>query len=326
MTTAIKFEHVKKSFADKLVINDLNLEIKQGELFVLVGNSGSGKTTSIKMINRLEDPTTGQVLVNEQPTTSYDLQKLRWNIGYVLQQIALFPNMTVAQNISLIPEIKGECRRKDKKQQRKTEQLLAEVGLDPKSYSSRYPSELSGGEQQRIGILRAIASQPPIVLMDEPFSALDPLSRTNLQDLVVDLHENLHNTIVFVTHDMSEALKIADRIGIMKDGELLQVGEPNEILRHPANQFVQDFFRGSLGKDIYETPVRQAILFNQLAEDHGQESDQLLAISADEKLAKVLSLLCNAEKVAVQDHDGKFIGFLDRQWVIKYLNGINDFS
>lgn len=326
MTTAIKFDHVKKSFADKLVINDLNLEIKQGELFVLVGNSGSGKTTSIKMINRLEDPTTGQVLVNEQPTTSYDLQKLRWNIGYVLQQIALFPNMTVAQNISLIPEIKGECRRKDNKQQRKTEQLLAEVGLDPKSYSSRYPSELSGGEQQRIGILRAIASQPPIVLMDEPFSALDPLSRTNLQDLVVDLHENLHNTIVFVTHDMSEALKIADRIGIMKDGELLQVGEPNEILRHPANQFVQDFFRGSLGKDIYETPVRQAILFNRLAEDHGQESDQLPTISADEKLAKVLSLLCNAEEVAVQDHDGKFIGLIDRQWIIKYLNGINDFS
>lgn len=326
MTAAIKFEHVKKSFADKLVINDLNLEIKQGELFVLVGNSGSGKTTTIKMINRLEDPTTGQVLVNEQPTTSYDLQKLRWNIGYVLQQIALFPNMTVAQNISLIPEIKGECRPKDKKQEKKTEQLLTEVGLDPKSYSSRYPSELSGGEQQRIGILRAIASQPPIVLMDEPFSALDPLSRTNLQDLVIDLHENLHNTIVFVTHDMSEALKIADRIGIMKDGELLQVGEPNEILRHPANQFVQDFFRGSLGKDIYETPVRQAIFFNRLAEDHGQESEQLPTISVDEKLAKVLSLLCNAEKVAVQDYDGKFIGFLDRQWVIKYLNGINDFS
>ena len=326
MTTAIKFAHVKKSFADKLVINDLNLEIKQGELFVLVGNSGSGKTTTIKMINRLEDPTTGQVLVNEQPTTSYDLQKLRWNIGYVLQQIALFPNMTVAQNISLIPEIKGECRPKDKKQQRKTEQLLAEVGLDPKSYSSRYPSELSGGEQQRIGILRAIASQPPIVLMDEPFSALDPLSRTNLQDLVIDLHENLHNTIVFVTHDMSEALKIADRIGIMKDGELLQVGEPNEILRHPANQFVQDFFRGSLGKDIYETPVRQAILFNRLAEDPKQESEQLPTISADEKLAKVLSLLCNAEKVAVQDHDSKFIGLIDRQWIIKYLNGINDFS
>ena len=326
MTAAIKFEHVKKSFADKLVINDLNLEIKQGELFVLVGNSGSGKTTTIKMINRLEDPTTGQVLVNEQPTTSYDLQKLRWNIGYVLQQIALFPNMTVAQNISLIPEIKGECRPKDKKQEKKTEQLLTEVGLDPKSYSSRYPSELSGGEQQRIGILRAIASQPPIVLMDEPFSALDPLSRTNLQDLVVDLHENLHNTIVFVTHDMSEALKIADRIGIMKDGELLQVGEPNEILRHPADQFVQDFFRGSLGKDIYETPVRQAILFNRLAEDPKQESEQLPTISADEKLAKVLSLLCNVEKVAVQDHDGKFIGLIDRQWIIKYLNGINDFS
>ena len=177
MTSAIKFEHVNKTFAKKVVVNDLNLDIQQGELFVLVGNSGSGKTTSIKMINRLADPSAGQILVNERPTTDYNVQKLRWKIGYVLQQIALFPNMTVAKNITLIPEIQGA--KADLTEM--AANLLEKVGLNPQEYAHRYPHELSGGEQQRIGILRAIASKPPIVLMDEPFSALDPLSRANLQ-------------------------------------------------------------------------------------------------------------------------------------------------
>lgn len=238
MTSAIKFEHVNKTFAKKVVVNDLNLDIQQGELFVLVGNSGSGKTTSIKMINRLADPSAGQILVNERPTTDYNVQKLRWKIGYVLQQIALFPNMTVAKNITLIPEIQGA--KADLTAM--AANLLEKVGLNPQEYAHRYPHELSGGEQQRIGILRAIASKPPIVLMDEPFSALDPLSRANLQELVINLHKQLHNTILFVTHDMNEALHLADRIGVMKDGKLLQVDQPQEILRHPANNFVRDFF------------------------------------------------------------------------------------
>lgn len=319
MTSAIKFEHVKKSFADKVVVNDLNLDIQQGELFVLVGNSGSGKTTSIKMINRLEDPNGGRVLVNQRPTTEYNVQKLRWQIGYVLQQIALFPNMTVAKNITLIPEIQG-----DKGNLAETAaKLLQEVGLNPEEYAKRYPHELSGGEQQRIGILRAIASKPPIVLMDEPFSALDPLSRANLQSLVVDLHKQLHNTIIFVTHDMNEALRLADRIAIMKDGQLLQVDQPQEILRHPANKYVKDFFKGSLGNDLYETPLRQAALFNEFKQGKTATLASMTKVRADEKLAKVLAILSEQEEVAVQNENGAFLGFVDRQWLVAYLNGIN---
>ena len=319
MTSAIKFEHVKKSFADKVVVNDLNLDIQQGELFVLVGNSGSGKTTSIKMINRLEDPNDGRVLVNQRPTTEYNVQKLRWQIGYVLQQIALFPNMTVAKNITLIPEIQG-----DKGNLAETAaKLLQEVGLNPQEYAKRYPHELSGGEQQRIGILRAIASKPPIVLMDEPFSALDPLSRANLQSLVVDLHKQLHNTIIFVTHDMNEALRLADRIAIMKDGQLLQVDQPQEILRHPANKYVKDFFKGSLGNDLYETPLRQAALFNEFKQKETATLASMTKVKADEKLAKVLAILSEQEEVAVQNENGTFLGFVDRQWLVAYLNGIN---
>jgi len=319
MTSAIKFEHVNKTFAKKVVVNDLNLDIQQGELFVLVGNSGSGKTTSIKMINRLADPSAGQILVNERPTTDYNVQKLRWKIGYVLQQIALFPNMTVAKNITLIPEIQGA--KADLTAM--AANLLEKVGLNPQEYAHRYPHELSGGEQQRIGILRAIASKPPIVLMDEPFSALDPLSRANLQELVINLHKQLHNTILFVTHDMNEALHLADRIGVMKDGKLLQVDQPQEILRHPANNFVRDFFKGSLGNNLYETPLKQAALFNEFKQTSSNSLAAMPVININEKIAALLLLLSRQNEVAVQNNNGKYLGFIDRQWLIKYLNNIN---
>lgn len=319
MTSAIKFEHVNKTFAKKVVVNDLNLDIQQGELFVLVGNSGSGKTTSIKMINRLADPSAGQILVNERPTTDYNVQKLRWKIGYVLQQIALFPNMTVAKNITLIPEIQGA--KADLTEM--AANLLEKVGLNPQEYAHRYPHELSGGEQQRIGILRAIASKPPIVLMDEPFSALDPLSRANLQELVINLHQQLHNTILFVTHDMNEALHLADRIGVMKDGKLLQVDQPQEILRHPANNFVRDFFKGSLGNNLYETPLKQAALFNEFKQTSSNSLAAMPVININEKIAVLLELLNHQNEVAVQNNNGEYLGFIDRQWLIKYLNNIN---
>lgn len=319
MTSAIKFEHVNKTFVNKVVVNDLNLDIQQGELFVLVGNSGSGKTTSIKMINRLADPSTGQILVNERPTTDYNVQKLRWKIGYVLQQIALFPNMTVAKNITLIPEIQGA--KADLAEMATS--LLEKVGLNPQEYAHRYPHELSGGEQQRIGILRAIASKPPIVLMDEPFSALDPLARANLQELVINLHQQLHNTILFVTHDMNEALHLADRIGVMKDGKLLQVDQPQEILRHPANNFVRDFFKGSLGNNLYETPLKQAALFNEFKQASSNSLAAMPVININEKIAVLLELLNYQNEVAVQNNNGEYLGFIDRQWLIKYLNNIN---
>ena len=319
MTSAIKFEHVNKTFAKKVVVNDLNLDIQQGELFVLVGNSGSGKTTSIKMINRLADPSAGQILVNERPTTDYNVQKLRWKIGYVLKQISLFTNMTVATNITLIPEIQGA--KADLTAM--AANLLEKVGLNPQEYAHRYPHELSGGEQQRIGILRAIASKPPIVLMDEPFSALDPLSRANLQELVINLHKQLHNTILFVTHDMNEALHLADRIGVMKDGKLLQVDQPQEILRHPANNFVRDFFKGSLGNNLYETSLKQAALFNEFKQTSSNSLAAMPVININEKIAALLLLLSHQNEVAVQNNNGTYLGFIDRQWLIKYLNNIN---
>ncbi|NRC81823.1 ABC transporter ATP-binding protein [Enterococcus faecalis] len=238
----IKFQNVSKVYKENAVLSDVNLTIQQGEFFVLVGPSGSGKTTTLKMINRLIEPTTGEVALNEQAVTNYPLRELRLKIGYVLQQIALFPNLTVAENIELIPEMK-----KWPKEQRRerTIELLKKVQLDPEEYLHRKPAALSGGEQQRIGILRAIAAEPEVILMDEPFSALDPISRHHLQRLVKELHQELASTIVFVTHDMNEALLLGERICIMDAGKIIQVDTPEAIQKHPKNNFVGQFFKQS---------------------------------------------------------------------------------
>ncbi|MFK4948308.1 ABC transporter ATP-binding protein [Lactococcus garvieae] len=235
----ITFKNVTKKYGDKAVLSDINLSIKSHEFFVLAGSSGGGKTTLLKMINRLIEPNQGQVLIDDQDIQTINLRDLRLQIGYVLQQIALFPNMTVLENISIIPTMKGWSKREIRE---RVLELLPLVGLDAEKYLNRYPHELSGGEAQRIGILRAIACKPKIILMDEPFSALDPISRKQLQELVKDLQKTLKITTVFVTHDMSEGMAMADRIAILKDGELQQVGRPQEILNDPANTFVADFF------------------------------------------------------------------------------------
>lgn len=235
----ITFKNVTKKYGDKAVLSDINFSIESHEFFVLAGSSGGGKTTLLKMINRLIEPNEGQVLIDDQDIQTINLRDLRLQIGYVLQQIALFPNMTVLENIGLIPTMKGWSK---KETRARVLELLPLVGLDAEKYLNRYPHELSGGEAQRIGILRAIACKPKIILMDEPFSALDPISRKQLQELVKDLQKTLKITTVFVTHDMSEGMAMADRIAILKDGELQQVGRPQEILNAPANTFVADFF------------------------------------------------------------------------------------
>ena len=226
MNNLIEFKQVQKKFGEKYAIKELNLSIEQGEIFVLVGPSGSGKTTSLKMINGLSQPSAGEIFFKGKSLKDYDLQKMRWKMGYVLQQIALFPTMTVQQNIEVIPEMLGWERRKREKI---ADQLLEKVGLDPTIYRNRMPQELSGGEQQRIGIVRALAASPEVILMDEPFSALDPLSRASLQDLVLSLHRELGTTIVFVTHNMDEAIKLGDRIAVMKEGELIQCDQPDQL-------------------------------------------------------------------------------------------------
>lgn len=237
----IKYNNVSLCCSVKgLILDNLSFEIKNGEFFVLVGPSGSGKTTTLKLINRLIEQTEGDIYFQDKKLKDYNLRELRLETGYVLQQIALFPNLTVEENIALIPEMK----KFDKKLiAEKTKDLLEKVGLNSKLYMKRYPNELSGGEKQRIGILRAIIANPKVLLMDEPFSALDPISKVQLQDLIKTLHNEYKMTTVFVTHDMDEALKLADRICILQDGKVVQIATPKEMRDNPVNDFVREFFK-----------------------------------------------------------------------------------
>ena len=239
--TMIEYKNVALRYAEKTVLKDVNLRIEDGEFMVLVGPSGSGKTTMMKMINQLIEPTDGNIYLNQKRIKDHDQRELRLETGYVLQQIALFPNLTVAENIALIPEMKGW---KKEQIQNQTKMLLEKVGLSFEDYANRYPKELSGGEQQRVGIVRAIIATPKILLMDEPFSALDAISRKQLQDLTKQLHQEFKMTTLFVTHDTDEAIKLADRIAVLKDGEIVQVDTPHEIQTNPANAFVKELFKG----------------------------------------------------------------------------------
>lgn len=237
----IEYKHVALRYGEKSVLEDLNLKIKDGEFMVLVGPSGSGKTTMLKMINRLLEPTDGNIYMDDKRIKDYNQRDLRLSTGYVLQQIALFPNLTVAENIAIIPEMKGWSKDKIKQN---TAELLEMVGLPAKEYAGRLPSMLSGGEQQRVGIVRAIIGEPRILLMDEPFSALDAISRKQLQVLTKKLHNEFGVTIIFVTHDTDEALLLADRIAVLQNGRICQIDKPNTILENPSNEFVANLFGG----------------------------------------------------------------------------------
>ena len=238
----IEYKNVVLRYTEKDILKDVNLHIEDGEFMVLVGPSGSGKTTMLKMINRLLEPTDGNIYMDGKRIKDYDERELRLSTGYVLQAIALFPNLTVAENIALIPEMKGWGKERVAS---KTVELLEKVGLPASDYADRNPHELSGGEQQRVGIVRAMIGEPKILLMDEPFSALDAISRKQLQALTKDLHKEFGMTTIFVTHDTDEALKLGDRIAVLQEGEIVQVADPETILAQPANDFVADLFGGA---------------------------------------------------------------------------------
>lgn len=238
MASVIEFQEVDKTFGETSVVKGLNLSIETGQLVTLIGPSGCGKTTTLKMINRLIEPTGGNILVSGVDTRRVNPVELRRNIGYVIQQIGLFPHMTIEENIALVPKLNGIPK---ETYQRRANELLDMMGLDPSVYGTRYPRELSGGQQQRVGVARALAADPKIILMDEPFSALDPISREQLQDELSKLQAELKKTIVFVTHDMDEALKIADQIVLMQGGYIVQHDVPERILRYPKNDFVREF-------------------------------------------------------------------------------------
>jgi len=236
---SVLFKKVTKTYSDGTrAVDSLDLEIRRGGLVSLIGPSGCGKTTTLKMINRLEEPTEGTITVDGMDIQRTDPVELRRRIGYVVQEIALFPHLTVAENIGVVPNLLGWPA---KKTRARVNELLSMAGLSPEKYRFRLPDQLSGGQKQRIGVLRALASDPQVILMDEPFGALDPISRETLQNELVSLQKDLKKTIVFVTHDMGEALRISDRIVILRKGRVEQEGTPEEIQNSPKNEFVRSF-------------------------------------------------------------------------------------
>ena len=236
----IVLDQVRKQYADGTVaVNDLSLDVETGQIAVLVGPSGCGKTTTMRMINRLVEPTSGHIYVDGDEINTVDRVQLRRRIGYVIQQVGLFPHQTVADNIATVPQLLGWDKRRTRS---RVNELLELVGLEPDRHAKRYPHELSGGQRQRVGVARALAADPPVLLMDEPFGAVDPVARDRLQSEFLRLQEQVRKTIVFVTHDIDEAIRLGDRIAVMREGgHLEQYAEPSALLSDPATNFVADF-------------------------------------------------------------------------------------
>lgn len=254
----IRFENIVKRYRKNTVVNGLNLEIPKGKIVALIGPSGCGKSTTLKMVNRLVEPTYGHIYVNGEDISGLDVIRLRRRMGFVIQYVGLFPHMTIRENIEIIARAE---KRPEAEVTRRTEELMEMVSLDS-AMLDRYPAQLSGGQQQRVGVARAFALDPEIILMDEPFSALDPISRASLQDELANIQNQLRKTIMFVTHDMDEAIRVADEICIMQKGRVVQCDTPDNIMRNPANDFVVEF----IGKKrIMATP--EAVLVEDIMND-----------------------------------------------------------
>lgn len=297
----IQMENVTKRFGQGFTaVDNVNLNIRPGEFVVLIGPSGCGKTTTMKMINRLIEPTEGRILLEGKDISQQDPIQLRRRIGYVIQEIGLMPHMTVAENIAMVPRLQKWPK---EKQMARVEELLDMVGLDPATTRSKYPRQLSGGQRQRVGVARALAVDPPIMLMDEPFGALDPITREQMQDEFLKLQERVKKTIVFVTHDIDEALKFADRIVIMNKGKIVQYGSPQEILRHPANNFVRDFIgTDHTLKQLSLIRVKDAMI---------TEISTLLPTDTIEKARKLFAT--GYRSIVVVDEEGKVKGYINKE-------------
>ena len=304
----IQFEHVCKSYGKTPILKDLNFTIPDGQFVVLIGPSGCGKTTTLKTINRLIDIDSGTVSIDGKDIRSVDKVDLRRHIGYVIQQIGLFPNMTVAQNICVVPKLlkadKAKC-------DEIVRDLLKMVNME--AYADKYPSELSGGQQQRIGVLRALAASPPIVLMDEPFSALDPMTRETLQDEVKNIQQKLGKTVIFVSHDMSEALKLADTIIFMNGGEIVQMASPEEMLEHPANDLVRDF----LGKHAPDVPTPSTV-------EHFMRTN-IVTVKTDRGVLECAERMARSsvDSLLVTDNEGRYAGTISIGDIRRYGRELN---
>ena len=293
----IKLEGITKRYGEQVAVKDVTLTFGDGELTVLIGPSGCGKTTTLKMINRLIEPTSGRILIGDKDVTKANPEELRRGIGYVIQSIGLFPHMTVEENIEVVPKLLGWPK---KRSAERAHELLDIIGLEPGRYASAYPKELSGGQAQRVGVARALAVDPPVLLMDEPFGAVDPLTRERLQEEFLRIQAELKKTVVMVTHDIDEAIKLGDRICVMNIGTVEQFGTPDEVLRDPASRFVRQFVGADRAlKRLSRVRVRDLL-----------KPVVSLELSASAKDAEVA--LAQHETVYVT-RSGKFAGWLDRR-------------
>ena len=312
----IQFEHVTKRYggSPKAAIDDLSLTIPAGEICVLIGPSGGGKTTAMKMINRLISITDGDITIDGTSVKALEKTELRRGIGYVIQQIGLFPHMTVEDNIATVPRLLGWDKQRTKARGR---ELMELVGLDPDEHGGRYPSQLSGGQRQRVGLARAMAADPPLMLMDEPFGAIDPITRERLQNDFLRLHREIRKTVVFVTHDIDEAIKMGDHICILREGGVLaQYGTPEAILAEPADEFVARFVGEDRGLKRLALRRVDDVELLPVPEDDGHPACSSLTSLRD---ALSLMLTEGSSGVVVRDEDGAAKGYLTFEVVRRLL-------
>ncbi|HEY6894298.1 MAG TPA: ABC transporter ATP-binding protein [Rhodanobacteraceae bacterium] len=295
----IEIEHLTKRFAGSpaAAVEDLSLSIGGGEICVLIGPSGCGKTTTMRMINRMIEPDSGRIRISGRDVTHGDPVELRRSVGYVIQQVGLFPHMTIAENVATVPKL---LNWHSARIARRVDELLAQVDMDPARYRDRFPRELSGGQKQRVGVARALAADPPVMLMDEPFGALDPITRASLQDEFLRLLYELKKTIVFVTHDVDEALKMGTRIAILRSGRVVQYDRPEAILAHPADAFVEAF----VGRDRALKRLALLTVAEHAVPGIGPSEAPQIAAGADLRDALSLLLAQNGDIANVVDASG----------------------
>ncbi|MFF4100192.1 ABC transporter ATP-binding protein [Streptomyces sp. NPDC001903] len=313
----IRFEHVTKRYPDgTTAVEDLSFEVAEGELVTLVGPSGCGKTTTMKMVNRLIEPTSGRILLGGEDIASADPVELRRRIGYVIQQVGLFPHKTVLENTATVPQLIGTPKAKARA---RAAELLELVGLDPAVYGGRYPEQLSGGQRQRVGVARALAADPPVLLMDEPFGAVDPVVRERLQNEFLALQRTVRKTILLVTHDLEEAIRLGDRIAVYGSGTIEQFARPAAVLGAPATEYVASFVGADRGlKRLAVTPVERADLAQGQAD--GKAPTAAVALGASLREALALLLQEDSGRIGVTDPDsGELVGVLTPEGVHRAL-------